>query len=204
MLADPDQSPDPYDSGDPRESDVVQLLQQAESINPSITVIASPWTAPPWMKSINTYAAGVSTTKNEKKIVAPVTLLAKYYGDYAQYLVDFIDYFADQRINITYITVQNEPDVKDDNNKPETTYPGMVLSSSQEATFINQDLAPRWHHLLLRFLATTTTGLIPPILKHSCRHRRRWSGQLGTAMEVRRHRQKRRTCRQSTCSFPTT
>jgi len=41
--------------GDP---EVVPVLQQILRINPAVKIIASPWSAPPWMKTNGSYIAG--------------------------------------------------------------------------------------------------------------------------------------------------
>ena len=119
----------------PDESSVIPILLQAESINPNIVIIASPWTAPPWMKTNNT-AKDLAKGVNPYTAAKSGTLQPSDYGTYAQYFVKFIEAYADQRININYVTVQNEPE------NATKAYPGMLMSASQEVAFINSDLAP--------------------------------------------------------------
>src|SRR4051794_38048271 len=38
-----------------RDSDVMALTKQARGLNPALFVLASPWSAPPWMKDNNAY-----------------------------------------------------------------------------------------------------------------------------------------------------
>ncbi|GAB1644016.1 ricin-type beta-trefoil lectin domain protein [Krasilnikovia sp. MM14-A1259] len=78
-----------------RDADVMALTKQAYALNPAMFVMASPWSAPPWMKDNNAYSQG--------------WLQAQYYGIYAQYFVKYIQGYQDQNIPIRYVTEQNEP-----------------------------------------------------------------------------------------------
>lgn len=103
---------------------LVPALKQALAIDPQIKLLASPWSAPAWMKTSGTLDGG--------------SLKPADYSVYAQYLVKFIQAYAAQGLPITAITMQNEPD------DPETSYPGMTLTAAQEtaiAPLLHQDLA---------------------------------------------------------------
>jgi glucosylceramidase len=78
-----------------RDVDVMALTKQAKQINPNVKVMASPWSAPAWMKDNNDFKLG--------------WLRAEYYPMYAQYFVKYIQGYAAQGVKIDYVTVQNEP-----------------------------------------------------------------------------------------------
>jgi glucosylceramidase len=65
-----------------RDVDVMALTKQAKALNPATKVMASPWTAPAWMKDNNSFVQG--------------WLQAQYYPLYAQYFARYIQGYAAQ------------------------------------------------------------------------------------------------------------
>ncbi len=102
--------------------DVIPTVREVLSINPHLKIIASPWSAPAWMKTDANVIGG--------------TLLEQYESTYAQYLVKYLDAYRKNGIPIFALTVQNEPDFLP------LTYPGMELSGAQRARIIGQYLGP--------------------------------------------------------------
>ena len=102
-------------------ADVVPVLKEILAINPKITILASPWSAPSWMKTNDAPKAG--------------SLLPEDYGVYAHYLVKYLQAMAAEGIPIRAMTVQNEP------LNPHNT-PSMVMSAKEEAAFIGNALGP--------------------------------------------------------------
>lgn len=94
--------------------DTIKMALQVgqESHNP-VSLVASPWSPPRWMREHNNMVQGG-------------TLKAEYYADYAQYLRNFIEAYAAQGIPVHAITLQNERQFEP------PAYPGMVLSWQQE------------------------------------------------------------------------
>jgi glucosylceramidase len=123
---------------DPDEADILQVLNLAKQINPNLVIIASPWTAPPWMKTNDTSytAAGGNTLKQNCKEVNK-----SYCSAYASYLVDFVEAYAAKGIRVSYLTVQNEP-----GNTAATTSPGMIMTEPEEQGFIDNYLNPELSH----------------------------------------------------------
>ena len=105
----------------PDSSELIPLLQQIVTINPSIKIIATPWSAPVWMKDNNNSMGG--------------SLLATCYNVYAQYFVKYIQQMKLKGISIDAITPQNEP-LNPNNN------PSMVMQAADEASFIKNFLGP--------------------------------------------------------------
>jgi glucosylceramidase len=119
--------------------DLVPLLQQILTINPSIKILGSPWSAPVWMKDNDKSAGG--------------SLVTKYYDVYAAYLVKYIQAMKTAGITIDAITPQNEPENPNNN-------PSMTLTSAQETEFVKNHLGPAFA------TAGLTTKII--VYDHNC------------------------------------
>ncbi|HEY4206287.1 MAG TPA: glycoside hydrolase family 30 beta sandwich domain-containing protein [Puia sp.] len=109
-------------------TDLVPVLQQILTLAPNIKILATPWSAPTWMKDNNNSVGG--------------TLQSKYYKVYAQYFVKYIRAMKALGITIEAVTPQNEPQNPGNN-------PSMVLSSAQEADFIKSALGPAFQSAAL-------------------------------------------------------
>ncbi|MEU2225120.1 ricin-type beta-trefoil lectin domain protein [Streptomyces sp. NPDC018347] len=103
-------------------ADVVPLTRQALRLNPALTVMASPWTAPAWMKDSGSLNGG--------------WLKAENYGAYASYFVKYLQAYKDQGVNVSYVTAQNEPTCC-------SGYPSMSWNASGLAYFTKSELLPR-------------------------------------------------------------
>jgi glucosylceramidase len=101
--------------------EVVPVLQEILQINPTLKVIASPWSAPPWMKSNGSYVAG--------------RLRPESYSAYARYFVKYVETMRAQGIHISAVTPQNEP--QNPRNEP-----SMMMSAAEQADFIGGYLGP--------------------------------------------------------------
>ena len=80
---------------------IIPLLQQALSLNPSLKLLAAPWSAPAWMKIGDTFTGNCSGTNNY--------LNPTYYSAYAQYFVKFIQAYKSYGLPIYMVSMQNEP-----------------------------------------------------------------------------------------------
>ena len=82
---------------------ILPILKEILAINPSIKVIAAPWTCPKWMKvkSLTDRTPLDSWTNRQ--------LNPDYYQDYATYFVKWIQAFKAEGIDIYAVTPQNEP-----------------------------------------------------------------------------------------------
>ena len=108
-------------------ADLVPVLKKIIAINPNIKILATPWTAPVWMKSSTTGNGGFTGGN----------LNTAYYAAYATYFVKYIQAMKAQGINIYAITPQNEP-LNANNN------PAMTMQSNEEANFIQNNLGPQF------------------------------------------------------------
>jgi glucosylceramidase len=123
----------------PDKNDVIPMLKEILAINPQIKIIATPWSAPTWMKDNNAFIGG--------------SLKPEYYGVYANYFVKYIQKMKEEGITITTITPQNEP-LHPGNN------PSMYMTALQQADFIKNHLGPAFVN------ANLTTKII--IYDHNC------------------------------------
>jgi glucosylceramidase len=104
-----------------RDADITALSKQALGLNPQMFFIASPWSAPPWMKDNNAYSQGY--------------LQSQYYAAYAQYFVKYIQGYQSAGVPIRYVTEQNEPGCC-------AGYPSMQWTASGLDYFAANDLLP--------------------------------------------------------------
>ena len=106
----------------PNLAHVVPVVQRALAINPQLKVMASPWSAPAWMKTSGKLITG--------------TLWPNAYGPFAQYLWRYAQAYDSLGVPIYALTIQNEPHFEPGN------YPGMRLDPPDRARFIGQYLGP--------------------------------------------------------------
>ena len=102
-------------------TDLIPLLQQILQINPSIKILATPWSAPVWMKDNNSTVGG--------------SLQTQYYKVYAQYFIKYIQQMKALGITIDAVTLQNEP-LNPSNN------PSMLMTAQQQTDFIKNYVGP--------------------------------------------------------------
>ncbi|MBF4508720.1 RICIN domain-containing protein [Flavobacterium sp. JLP] len=101
---------------------LVPIIKKILLINPNIKILATPWSAPRWMKTNNSWFGG--------------NLQTQYYAAYAKYFVKYFTAMQAQGISIWGITPQNEPE--NPNNEP-----SMLMNSTEQKNFINQQLGPQ-------------------------------------------------------------
>jgi glucosylceramidase len=101
---------------------IIPILQQALALNPAITVMATPWSPPGWMKTSGSMIGG--------------TLQSGDYQYFANYLVKFLQAYQAAGVPVALISPQNEPEYSPSN------YPGSTFTSTQEADFIADNLGP--------------------------------------------------------------
>ncbi|MDQ2863461.1 MAG: glucosylceramidase [Bacteroidota bacterium] len=123
----------------PDNTDLIHLLKEIIAINPAIKIIATPWSAPVWMKDNTSFVAG--------------SLQPKYYSVYAQYFVKYIQQMKANGITIDAVTPQNEP-LNPGNN------PSLVMTAEEQANFIKSSLGPAFQ------AANITTKII--CYDHNC------------------------------------
>lgn len=118
---------------------LIPNLKRIQSINPEINLMASPWSAPSWMKTNNATIGG--------------RLKTEYYEAYALYFVKYIQQMQAEGIIIDAVTVQNEP-LHGGNN------PSMEMSAEEQLVFVKNDLGPAFEK------ANISTKIV--IYDHNC------------------------------------
>jgi glucosylceramidase len=107
---------------EPNRADMLPVIKAALAVNPDLKVMASPWSAPGWMKSSDSLIQG--------------SLLPAAYPAYADYFRRYIEAYAAEGVPIYALTIQNEPHFEP------TDYPGMRVNPQSRAAFIGGWLGP--------------------------------------------------------------
>ncbi len=105
----------------PDKVDVLPVLKEILAIRPKIKILASPWSAPLWMKTNHEAQGGV--------------LKPEWFAAYAKYWVKYIQGMQAHGITIETLTIQNEP-------LNEKNTPSMLMLDSEQDDFIAHDLGP--------------------------------------------------------------
>jgi glucosylceramidase len=105
--------------------DLIPLIREARSVpGADFKIMASPWTAPPWMKDNGAWQGGA--------------LKPEYYPTWALYFSKYIQAYADEGIPIWAVTVENEPLGNGGQ------WESMVFTPRQMAEFVRDHLGPRF------------------------------------------------------------
>lgn len=108
------------------ESYLIPYIQAAQARG-SFRIMASPWTAPGWMKTNGSLINGGS-------LIAPSTD-PRYYQAYATYFAKYVQAYAAHGITIDDVSIQNEP-------LNPAKFEATVFTSAQMADFIANYLGP--------------------------------------------------------------
>jgi glucosylceramidase len=104
--------------------DIIPMILEAKAISKDgFYIIASPWTAPPWMKDNQKYVGG--------------KLLPKFSDTFALYFSKYLEAYKREGINIWGITVINEP--HGNGNNWEST----LFSPKEMTDFVQNHLGPK-------------------------------------------------------------
>jgi glucosylceramidase len=106
---------------DPNRQDLIPVLKEILKINPKIKILASPWSAPIWMKTNYNFKGG--------------SLKPECFEVYSRYFVRYIKEMAAEGIPIDAITIQNEP------LHPGNT-PSLLMLAEDQRDFIKKNLGP--------------------------------------------------------------
>jgi glucosylceramidase len=102
-------------------ADVLPALKEILAVAPNIGILASPWSAPAWMKSNGAMKGG--------------SLKPADYDVYARYLVRYVEAMQAEGVRIDALTMQNEP--LNTNNTP-----SMKMTAPEQADFLEHSLGP--------------------------------------------------------------
>lgn len=100
---------------------VIPTILAAKEVNPDLRILATPWSAPAWMKENNNIERG--------------RFDSQFTDVYANYFVKFIQGFAEEGVHIDAITLQNEPLL-------EVPYASMILDEDA-AINLTRSLGPK-------------------------------------------------------------
>ncbi|MEM9868914.1 MAG: glycoside hydrolase family 30 protein, partial [Bacteroidota bacterium] len=111
-------------SVDEDRDDIIPFIKEAMAVSKEgFKILASPWTAPPWMKDNKDWRGG--------------KLLPEYYETWALFFSKYIDAYALEDINIWGFTVENEPLGNDSN------WESMHFSPEEMTSFVKNYLGPK-------------------------------------------------------------
>jgi glucosylceramidase len=105
---------------------VFPVMREALKLNPAITVMATPWSPPAWMKTHDSMVGG--------------SLREEDMSAYAEYIVRSLQSFKKAGIPVKYLTVQNEPLHETEN------FPGTLMLADQQKRLIGNYLGPDLRH----------------------------------------------------------
>ena len=104
--------------------DLIPMIKEAMAISKDgFNIIASPWTAPPWMKDNKQYVGG--------------KLLPEYYDTFALFFSKYLDAYKVEGIDIWGLTPVNEPHGNGNN------WESMHFSPEEETDFVQNHLGPK-------------------------------------------------------------
>lgn len=107
---------------EPNRKTVLPTVKAALAINPQLKVMASPWSAPAWMKTNDHLYQGA--------------LKPEAFAPFAQYLSRYVSAYKAEGVPIFALTLQNEPHFEP------ADYPGMRVDPARRAAFIGGHLGP--------------------------------------------------------------
>lgn len=101
---------------------ILPAMRQALALNPSISVMVTPWSPPGWMKTKDSMIGG--------------QILPEAGADFADYLAKSVIAYEKAGIPVNYLSLQNEPlyETKD--------YPGTLMLASQQKELIAKFVGP--------------------------------------------------------------
>lgn len=103
--------------------DIIRMIKDAMAVSSDgFKIIASPWTAPPWMKDNNDWRGG--------------KLLPEYYPTWALFFAKYLDAYRAEGIDIWGLTVENEPLGNDSN------WESMHFTPQEMNEFVKSHLGP--------------------------------------------------------------
>ena len=104
--------------------DLIPMIKDAMAISKEgFNIVASPWTAPPWMKDNKKYVGG--------------KVLPQYYDTYALFFSKYLDAYKNEGIDIWGLTPVNEPHGNGNN------WESMHFSPEEMTDFVQNHLGPK-------------------------------------------------------------
>jgi glucosylceramidase len=102
-------------------TNTIPVLRSVHALDPAMRILATPWSAPGWMKIEGKYLSSCSGSANYLK---PAD-----YGVYAKYLTKAARAYQEEGLPFSIMSMQNEP------HNCNSGYPTMMMEPSDEASF---------------------------------------------------------------------
>jgi len=120
--------------------DLLPMIKQAQAIkseqeDTQLNIVASAWTAPPWMKDNESYH--VRGTPENGFNGSGGVLKPEYESAYADYLIKYLDAYKSEGVDIWGLTPVNEPGGNNGN------WESMHFTPETQNTFIKNHLGPK-------------------------------------------------------------
>lgn len=120
--------------------DILPMIKEAYTIknkqlDKQLNIVASAWTAPPWMKDIEDYYIKPTAENNHQG--SGGELKPEYVATYANYLIKYLDAYNKQGIDIWALTPVNEP------HGNSGQWESMHFTPQTQSTFIKDHLGPK-------------------------------------------------------------
>lgn len=120
--------------------DLLPMIKQAyeiksKQVDKELRIVASAWTAPPWMKDIEDYYIKPTALNNHQGTGGK--LKPEYIATYADYLVKYLDAYKREGIDIWALTPVNEP------HGNSGQWESMHFTPKSQNTFIKEYLGPK-------------------------------------------------------------
>ena len=124
---------------------LVPYIKEAQKIVPDLTIWASPWCPPSWMKHNKHYACRADAAVNDlapelsstEELVSRFIMEPEYLKAYALYFSKFVQAYQNEGIEISAVHVQNEPNSAQN-------FPSCVWKLQDLGIFIADYLAPQF------------------------------------------------------------
>lgn len=111
------------------QTDIIPIVLQAESLNPQMKLMATPWSPPGWMKD--------PTSMSPVSMLGGTLLMTSTNESaFANYLVKYLQAYQAAGIHFDYLTLQNEP------LNMTTSYPSMGMSQNTQLALLQNNVLP--------------------------------------------------------------
>jgi glucosylceramidase len=119
---------------------VIPFMLAAKAENPQLSIFASPWSPPGWMKKngrMDTTDAGPEKIKTPNDPDNTLKTDPKIYDAYALYFSKYVQGYAKYGVAIDRLIIQNETDMN-------PSYPGCDMLPAQMAELVSNHIRPRF------------------------------------------------------------
>ena len=120
--------------------DLLPMIKEAyaiknQQVDKDLKIVASAWTAPPWMKTIEDYYVKPTPENNHQGTGGE--LKPQYVATYADYLIKYLDAYQQEGIELWALTPVNEP------HGNSGQWESMHFTPQTQNTFIKDHLGPK-------------------------------------------------------------